>query len=95
MSTPVDVFFSYSPKDASLRDELETHLAILQRQGIIRSWHVRDIDAGDDWRAAIDSHLEKARVILLLVSADFIHSDYCYFVEMKREGDLMMLTRRF
>jgi hypothetical protein len=84
MSGPIDVFFSYSHKDESLRDELAAHLKLLERTGVIRGWHDRRIGAGEDWRAAIDYNLEKAHVILLLVSADFLASDYCYDVEMKR-----------
>ncbi|WP_437480107.1 TIR domain-containing protein [Sorangium sp. So ce1014] len=84
MPTPIDVFFSYSYKDESLRDELEAHLAALMRRGVIRGWHHRKIDAGDDAQAAIDEHLEAAHVILLLVSADFLASDYCNELEVKR-----------
>ncbi|MCK6592916.1 MAG: toll/interleukin-1 receptor domain-containing protein, partial [Polyangiaceae bacterium] len=74
---PVDVFFLYSQKDEALRDELATHLAGLRRQGIIHDWHDRRIGAGDDRRAVIDAQLDAARVILLLVSADFLASDDC------------------
>ena len=81
---PWRVFFSYSHKDESLRNELETHLKLLQRQGLIESWHDRKIEAGDDWTTQIDENLERADIILLLVSADFIASDYCYEKEMKR-----------
>ena len=84
MTTPIDVFFSYSHKDEGLRDELATHLALLQRQRVIRSWHDRSIVAGQAWQAAIDEHLEKARIVLLLVSADFLASNYCYDIEMTR-----------
>lgn len=76
------VFFSYSHKDESLRDELETHLKILQRRGLIETWHDRKIEAGDLWREEIDENLARAQIILLLVSADFIASDYCYETEM-------------
>lgn len=76
--------FSYSHRDESLRLELETHLAALQRQGLIDTWHDRRIQAGQDFGAEIDRNFEEARVILLLVSPDFIASDYCYNVEMKR-----------
>ena len=48
---------------------------MLRRQGVISSWHDRRITAGSEWSGAIDNHLESARVILLLVSADFLHSD--------------------
>jgi hypothetical protein len=84
MPTPIDVFFSYSHKDEELRDQLASHLKILERTGAIRSWHDRQIGAGEEWKDAIDSNLEKARVILLLVSSDFLASDYCYDIEMKR-----------
>ena len=56
----------------------------MQRQGMIESWHDRAIEAGDDWRQRIDDNLERADIILLLVSADFIASDYCWEKEMKR-----------
>lgn len=81
---PIDVFFSYSHQDEPLRDELATHIKLLERSGIIRSWHDRRIGAGQDWKRAIDVNLERAEIILLLVSADFLASDYCFDVEMKR-----------
>lgn len=81
---PIDVFVSYSHRDEALRAELATHLDILRRTGVIRPWHDRQIGAGEDWKGAIHSRLEAAQVILLLVSADFLASDYCYDLEMKR-----------
>ena len=81
---PVEIFYSYSHKDEALRDELEKHLGILKRRGIITDWHDRRIGAGKEWEGAIDRHLESAKVILLLISSDFIASDYCYDIEMKR-----------
>ena len=80
----VRVFISYSHKDENLRNELQTHLKLLQRQGIIDAWDDRQIEAGDEWKRKIDDNLERASLILLLVSADFIASDYCYEIEMKR-----------
>lgn len=78
------VFFSYSHVDEVLRDRLEVHLSLLKRQGLIESWHDRRITAGSDLDAAISKNLEEANVILLLVSADFIGSEYCYSREMAR-----------
>jgi len=78
------LFYSYSHKDESLRNELETHLKLLQRQGLIDTWHDSKIEAGEEWKRKIDENLERADIILLLVSADFIASDYCYEKEMKR-----------
>jgi tetratricopeptide (TPR) repeat protein len=81
---PVEVFYSYAHEDATLRNELEKHLSILHRQGIISSWHDRQIEPGTDWAKDINTHLETASLILLLVSSDFLASDYCYGIEMKR-----------
>src|SRR6266568_3670328 len=82
--TPVEIFCSYSHEDETWLQKLETHLSLLQRQGLISLWHDRRIAPGTDWGKAIDTHLETASVILLVVSADFLASDYCYGVEMKR-----------
>jgi len=78
------LFFSYSHKDEELRNELETHLALLKRQGIISSWYDRRITAGSDLDDAISANLESSQIILLLVSAYFLASDYCYKKEMAR-----------
>ncbi len=80
----VTLFFSYSHKDEDLRNELETHLALLNRQGVISSWHDRRITAGSDINQAISSEIESSQIILLLVSAHFLASDYCYDREMQR-----------
>jgi hypothetical protein len=78
------VFISYSHKDESLRNELESHLAMLKRDGTIETWHDRRIAAGSDIDGTISENLEAAEVILLLISANFLSSDYCYDVEMAR-----------
>lgn len=78
------LFFSYSHKDEALRDQLEVHLAMMKRQGLIESWHDRRIDAGSDFNESISSNLEAADIILLLVSPDFLASEYCYEKEMMR-----------
>jgi formylglycine-generating enzyme required for sulfatase activity len=83
-STAVKVFISYSHKDEDLRKELDTHLKILERQGYISPWHDRKIEAGDEWKKEITTYLENADVILLLVSANFLASDFCYDIETKR-----------
>ncbi len=79
-----EVFFSYSHKDQDLRDQLETHLSLLKNQGVISSWHDRKIIAGMEWAREIDAHLNTAQIILLLLSADFLASTYCYDIEFKR-----------
>jgi hypothetical protein len=80
----VKAFISYSHKDEALRKELESHLAMLQRSGVIEMWHDRRIIAGSNLDSAISEQLESAQIILLLISADFLASDYCYDIEMGR-----------
>lgn len=79
-----ELFLSYSHRDEDLRAQLETHLSGLRRQGFITVWHDRRITAGEDFAGAIDNHIERADVVLLLVSPDFIDSDYCFEKEMTR-----------
>lgn len=78
------VFFSYSHKDEALRDQLETHLALMKNQGLIDAWYDRRIVAGSDVDDSIFEKLETADIILLLVSSDFLSSSYCYSREMRR-----------
>jgi hypothetical protein len=66
---------------------LAKHLKLLERQGLVRAWHDRQIGAGDLWKQAIDQNLQDADIILLLISADFLASDYCFDIEMKTALD--------
>lgn len=78
------LFFSYSHKDEDLRDRLEVALAMLKRQDVIETWHDRRITAGSELDGAISKELEAADIILLLISPDFLASNYCYDIEMAR-----------
>jgi hypothetical protein len=80
----LDLLFSYSHRDESLRDQLDNHLSLLKREGQIQNWHDRKIGAGQDFGQSIIAHLETADIILLLISADFLASDYCYSTEMQK-----------
>jgi hypothetical protein len=83
-SAPLSVFISYSHRDEALKDDLVMHLATLKRQGKIRAWQDRDIEAGTEWDAEIQQQLESANIILLLITPRFLASDYCYDLEMQR-----------
>lgn len=74
--------FSYSHADENLRNELEKHLSPLKRMGRISTWHDRRIVPGEVFADQIDQHFSTADIILLLISSDFIASDYCYQIEM-------------
>jgi TIR domain len=78
------IFISYAPQDDHFRGKLIAHLSSLKREGLVALWTDRDIAAGDDRETAIDENLEEADVILLLVSQDFIDSDYIQSKELKR-----------
>jgi len=78
-----DLFISYSHVDEDLKKELEKHLQSLVRLGQIDVWHDRRIPPGAELENEIDFNIRKASIILLLVSSDFIASDYCYNIELK------------
>ncbi len=80
----IEVFFSYAHEDEELRDELAKHLKLLERQKVIAAWHDREIGAGTEWKHSIEQRLNSAQVILLLISADFLASDFCWGVELRR-----------
>jgi tetratricopeptide (TPR) repeat protein len=80
----LEIFYSYAHEDEKLRDKLEKHLSQLKHQGVISEWHDREITAGSEWANQISEHLESAQIILLLISPDFLASDYCHDVEMTR-----------
>jgi Leucine-rich repeat (LRR) protein len=81
---PLKIFYCYARKDKRLRDELEKHLEPLRRSGQISAWYDREIQPGMDWKQEIDKHLNTSEVILLLISSDFMKSDYCYGREMQQ-----------
>lgn len=80
----IKIFFCYAREDEILLNKLKAHLRPLQHQGLIKLWHDRDISAGTEWEREIDRHLNTAQIILLLVSPDFMDSEYCYSIEMKK-----------
>lgn len=81
---PVRVFFSYSHADDEYRIELEKALKLLERQGLIDSWSDRKLLPGDRWEEGIARELERADLILFLVSRDFIASEFIWGVEVRR-----------
>lgn len=84
MVSAIEIFLSYAYKDENLREELEKQLSLLKWQGFITAWHDSMIVGGQEWADEINAHLNTAQIILLLVSPDFMVSNYCYGVEMKR-----------
>jgi len=84
MTAPLKLFFSYSHEDETFKNKLNKHLKMLQRLNVISAWQDRDISAGSEWEEEILGNLEQADIILLLVSDNFLASDYCWDKEMER-----------
>lgn len=82
--SPLSAFIAYARADERLLNRFRTHLSALRREGKISDWHDREIRAGQDWEGKIEKELEEADLVLLLVSPDFINSNYCYDKEMTR-----------
>ena len=80
----VEIFCCYAHEDEALIDELRSHLSSLERQNLINVWHDRDISPGAVWKKEIETHLNDAQIILLLISSAFIQSNYCYGIEMQQ-----------
>lgn len=74
----INVFCSYSDEDQRFQESLEKHLTSLVREGSVLVWARHKVRAGQKRRREIDAQLEKARLILLLISSNFISSDDCY-----------------
>ena len=81
---PVEIFCCYARKDQQLLQQLMAHLMPLQRQGRIIIWSDTNINAGKEWDLEITKHLNTSQIILLLVSPDFMMSEYIYSKELKR-----------
>ena len=78
------MFYSYSQEDERLRKQLEKQLATLKQQHVIEEWHDQDIRAGEEWKTEIHTQLDRADIILLLVSPSFLASDYISSFELQK-----------
>ena len=84
MKSQVEIFVSYAHKDQRYREQLAAHLSQLKNEGLIDTWYDGQIVPGQQWADEIADHLESAQIVLLLISSDFLASDYCYNNEMHR-----------
>lgn len=93
MERGIKIFFCYAHEDRDFLDQLMLHLLPLQREGIITVWSDADISPGTNWQEEISKHLLSSQVILLLVSTDFIASEYVYSIEMRKALELHKLGK--
>jgi chaperonin GroEL len=84
MEKSLQVFCCYAREDQPFLMTLKKHLLPLQREGLITVQADIDISPGEEWEQKIGYYLNTAQIILLLLSPDFMASDYCYSKEMKR-----------
>jgi len=82
-----EVFISYAHEDKAYKDQLTKHLSNMRNQHLITDWHDGDILPGTEWKPQILGHLASAQIILLLISSDFMASEFCYSTEMKQAID--------
>jgi TIR domain len=84
MSSTPTVFISYSHKDETWKKRLVTHLSVLEQQGLLQTWNDRNIGAGDEWFEEIRKGMESAKVAILLISANFLSSNFILRSEVPR-----------
>src|SRR5437588_4081175 len=87
-SNTIAVFCCYEHMDESHLEELQKHLKPLQRQNMVDVRYDGDIPAGTEWDQEVKKYLNDARIILLLISPDFINSDYCYSIVTRHALEL-------
>ncbi len=96
MSQPT-VFISYSHKDEDLKNQLRTHLQVLEQQVLIQIWDDRQIDAGGVWFDALQQAIDQAAVAVCLISADYLASDFCmkqeipYLLQQRERGGMVVI----
>jgi hypothetical protein len=91
------VFISYSHQDGAYRVELEIHLKPYRRNGSFTIWSDEQIRPGSQWESEIDTALTNARIAVLLVSSDFLNSNFIHenelgpLLKMAQENEVKIL----
>ena len=80
----IEIFYSYVEADKDMAAQLQKHLILLQRQGLITNWSSAELKLGKDPTEQTMKHLNNAKIILLLISSDYLISDFQYTVELKQ-----------
>lgn len=81
---PTRVFFCYAREDTELLTRLEDHLSLLVRNGLITTWHEGQVLPGQHRDSVVDAEIQRADIVLLLISASFLQCDNCYNIMMSR-----------
>src|ERR1700745_3669672 len=96
MEKKIETFCCYAHEDEALLGKLRAQLAPSERQGIIDVWSEADIAPGRVKLDELNWHLHTAQIILLLVSPDFMQSNYCYTImqqamDRRKEGTVHVI----
>lgn len=81
-SEQISLFYCYAPRDEHFCQELEIHLSGMRRRGIIKGWYAQNMGPGPQLQQIQDA-LDEARIILLIVSPDFMNHDPLYEHQIK------------
>jgi hypothetical protein len=83
MPEPINIFIIYAREDKEVKHRLLAHLSPLKDAFNLSIWHDDYIEPGQEWKPHIESRLEHTDVFLLLVSVDFMNSEFIHQVEFK------------
>ena len=93
---PTSIFISYSHMDEAWKDRLVTHLRVFEKEGLLETWDDRRIWGGEDWFSEIEKAMARSSVALLLISADYLTSDFILreelpkLLEQRRQNGLIV-----
>jgi formylglycine-generating enzyme required for sulfatase activity len=82
-AAPLKTFIIYARADASFKDELLAHLRPFVKNGLLEKWVDSDLLPGEEWEKRIEAELEAAHLVILLISADALNSDFIEKKELK------------
>lgn len=78
------IFISYSHKDEEWKDRLVTHLKVLELEGYYQVWEDRQIEIGNNWLPEIETALNEVGVVIMMISAEFLVSDFIRSTEVPK-----------
>ncbi len=81
--SPISVYLAYAPADLDLLRRLRTQLAAVERIGVVDAWHDEEVEIGSDREQAMLQALHDSPIIVLLISADFLASEFAFEKELK------------